>query len=401
MKYQDIDTLAVHAGREDFRALGVHAAPLDLSTTYPIPELAEGTANIDAMLRGERPESNNIYARLANPTVDRFERAFAQLEQADDAVSFGSGMAAVTAALLAATMTGKRHIVAVRPLYGGTDHLLASGLLHLDVSWATASTVRDHVRADTALVVIETPANPTIELLDIADIAQQAGRVPVLVDSTFATPVLQQPLAHGAVMSLHSATKFIGGHGDVMAGVIACTEAWARQLRVVRILTGAVLHPLAAYLLHRGLQTLPVRVRAMQASAVTLADLLATHPSISRVYFPSLPGNDPRQLIGRQMRGPGTMIAFEMAGGFDAAAEVMRAVKVITPAVSLGSADSLIQHPAGLTHRVVNAEGQAEGGVTPGMLRLSVGLEDPAALWADLSAALAAAELLLQVGNAR
>lgn len=401
MKYQDFDTLAVHAGREDFRALGVHAAPLDLSTTYPIPELAEGTANIDAMLRGERPESNNIYARLANPTVDRFERAFAQLEQADDAVSFGSGMAAVTAALLAATMTGKRHIVAVRPLYGGTDHLLASGLLHLDVSWATASTVRDHVRADTALVVIETPANPTIELLDIADIAQQAGCVPVLVDSTFATPVLQQPLAHGAVMSLHSATKFIGGHGDVMAGVIACTEEWAKQLRVVRILTGAVLHPLAAYLLHRGLQTLPVRVRAMQAGAVTLADLLAAHPSISRVFFPSLPGNDPRQLIGRQMRGPGTMIAFEMAGGFDAAAEVMRAVKVITPAVSLGSADSLIQHPAGLTHRVVNAEGQAEGGVTPGMLRLSVGLEDPSALWTDLSAALEAAELLLQVGSAR
>ncbi|MCX5768511.1 MAG: aminotransferase class I/II-fold pyridoxal phosphate-dependent enzyme [Gemmatimonadetes bacterium] len=401
MKYQDIDTLAVHAGREDFRAMGVHAAPLDLSTTYPIPELAEGTANIDAMLRGERPESNNIYARLANPTVDRFERAFAQLEQADDAVSFGSGMAAVTAALLAATMTGKRHIVAVRPLYGGTDHLLASGLLHLDVSWATASTVRDHVRADTALVVIETPANPTIELLDIADIAQQAGRVPVLVDSTFATPVLQQPLAHGAVMSLHSATKFIGGHGDVMAGVIACTEEWAKQLRVVRILTGAVLHPLAAYLLHRGLQTLPVRVRAMQAGAVTLADLLAAHPSISRVFFPSLPGNDPRHLIGRQMRGPGTMIAFEMAGGFDAAAEVMRAVKVITPAVSLGSADSLIQHPAGLTHRVVNAEGQAEGGVTPGMLRLSVGLEDPSALWTDLSAALEAAELLLQVGSAR
>ena len=401
MKYQDFDTLAVHAGREDFRALGVHAAPLDLSTTYPIPELAEGTANIDAMLRGERPESNNIYARLANPTVDRFERAFAQLEQADDAVSFGSGMAAVTAALLAATMTGKRHIVAVRPLYGGTDHLLASGLLHLDVSWATASTVRDHVRADTALVVIETPANPTIELLDIADIAQQAGRVPVLVDSTFATPVLQQPLAHGAVMSLHSATKFIGGHGDVMAGVIACTEEWAKQLRVVRILTGAVLHPLAAYLLHRGLQTLPVRVRAMQAGAVTLADLLAAHPSISRVFFPSLPGNDPRQPIGRQMRGPGTMIAFEMAGGFDAAAEVMRAVTVITPAVSLGSADSLIQHPAGLTHRVVNAEGQAEGGVTPGMLRLSVGLEDPSALWTDLSAALEAAELLLQVGSAR
>ncbi len=388
MKHFDFDTLAVHAGRDDFRELGVHAPPLDLSTTYPIPDLAEGTADIDAMLRGERPSANNVYARLANPTVDRFEKAFAELECADDAVSFGSGMAAVSAALLAATLCGKRHVIAVRPLYGGTDHLLASGLLGLDVTFTAAGTVSDHVRADTALVVIETPANPTIALVDIADVVRQAGEVPVLVDSTFATPILQQPLLHGAAMSLHSATKFIGGHGDVMAGVIACTDEWARHLRLVRILTGGVLHPMAAYLLHRGLQTLPIRVRAAQASAMVLAQELLQHPSVSRVFFPGLAGGDPHQLLGRQMRGPGTMIAFEMADGFDAAASVMRNVTLMTPAVSLGSADTLIQHPAGLTHRVVDQAGLDEGGVTAGMLRVSVGLEDVTALWKDLEAAI-------------
>lgn len=397
MKPFDIDTLAVHAGREDFRTIGVHAPPLDLSTTYPIPDLAEGTADIDAMLRGERPERNNIYARLANPTVDRFEKAFAQLERADDAVSFGSGMAAVTAALLAATMDGKRHVIAVRPLYGGTDHLLASGLLGLDVTFTTADAVREHVRADTGLVVIETPANPTLVLVDIADVVRQAGTVPVMVDSTFATPVLQQPLVHGAALALHSATKFIGGHGDAMAGVIACSDAWAGKLRLVRILTGAVLHPMGAYLLHRGLATLPIRVRAAEASAMVLAEQLADHSAVSRVFYPGLQDGDPHHLLGRQMHGPGTMIAFEMAGGFDAAATVMREVRLITPAVSLGSVDTLIEHPAGLTHRVVDQHGLDEGGVTPGMLRVSVGLESADALWEDLNAAMAVAMELVEV----
>ncbi len=390
MKPTSIETIGVHAGREDLRELGVHAAPLDLSTTYPIGELSEAIDDIDALISGGRPEANEIYSRLANRTVDRFERAFAQMERADDSVAFGSGMAAVTAALLVARQRGS-HVVAVRPLYGGTDHLLASRLLALDVTWATPDAVAAAIRPESALVVIESPANPTLALMDIADIVRQAGRVPVLVDSTFATPVLQRPLDVGAALSLHSGTKYLGGHGDVMAGVIAANDDWARALRQVRILTGAVLHPMGAYMLHRGLQTLAVRVKTAQAGAIAIARQLLASPAVERVYFPGLPGGDPRGLIGRQMSGPGAMISFEVVGGFDAAATVLREVRLLTPAVSLGSTDSLIQHPAGLTHRVIGEAAQQEEGLSPGMLRISVGLESPDDIWADLEHALTVA----------
>jgi methionine-gamma-lyase len=213
-----------------------------------------------------------------------------------------------------------------------------------------------------------------------------------MVDSTFATPILQQPLTLGAAFSLHSATKFIGGHGDVVAGVVATSEAWARELRKVRILTGAILHPLGAYFLHRGLPTLPLRVRAAQANAIELAARLGTHPAVERVMFPGLAACDRRALVGRQMRGPGSMIAFEMRGGHDAAALVMHHVRLITPAVSLGSTDSLIQHPASLTHRVVDAQAREDSGIGAGLLRLSVGLEDVDDLWRDLASALETSE---------
>ena len=391
------DTTAVHAARQDFRVLGVHAPPVDLSTTYPIERLEAATADLDAMLAGERPVAERIYTRLDNPTVSRFERAFAELEGSDDAVAFGSGMAAITAALLAARRYGN-HIVAVRPIYGSTDHLLSGGLLGLDVTWATPETVRDGIRPDTALVMIETPGNPTCGLVDIAAVVRQAGSIPVVVDSTFATPVLQRPLALGAAMSLHSATKYIGGHGDVIAGVIASNAYWARELRVVRLLTGALLHPMAAYLLHRGLQTLPIRVRAAQGNARILAHRLREHPDVKSVRYPGLPDGDPQRLVGRQMTGPGAMLAFDLAGGYEAAAAVMRHVNLITPAVSLGSCDTLIEHPAGLTHRVVDADALAEEGITPGMLRLSVGIEGVEDLWHDLDHALrlAAAETALE-----
>lgn len=385
--FKHLETAAVHAARGDFRILGVHAPPIDLSTTYPIEALDDATADLDAMLAGERPRSERVYSRLDNPTVSRFERAFAELEHADDSVAFGSGMAAVAAALLAARQRGT-HVVAVRPIYGSTDHLLSCGLLGLDVTWATPSAVREAIRPNTSLVMIETPGNPTCALVDIADVVRQAGRVPVLVDSTFATPVLQNPLVHGAAMSLHSATKYIGGHGDVIAGVVATSVEHARELRVVRVLTGGLLHPMAGYLLHRGLQTLPLRVRAAQASAMVLAERLAAHDAVEAVHYPTLPGGDPRGLVGRQMTGPGAMLAFEVRGGLGAAAAVMLATKLATPAVSLGSCDSLIQHPMGLTHRSVDPSVLAETGVTPGLLRLSVGIENVEDLWEDLDEAL-------------
>lgn len=390
MRPVSIETAGVHAGREDFRQLGVHAAPLDLSTTYPIGELSDAIRDMDAMAIGGRPDTNAIYSRLANYTVDRFERALAELESADDSVAFASGMAAVTAALLVARQRGS-HVVAVRPLYGGTDHLLESRLLGLDVTWASAEGVADAIRPESALVIIESPANPTLALVDIADVARQAGRVPVLVDSTFATPVLQRPLELGATLSLHSGTKYLGGHGDVMAGVIAANDDWCRALRQVRILTGAVLHPMGAYMLHRGLQTLAVRVKTSQAGAIAIAQRLAASPAVERVYFPGLPGADPQGLIGRQMSGPGAMISFDVVGGFEAAATVLREVRLLTPAVSLGSADSLIQHPAGLTHRVIGEAARHAEGLNPGMLRLSIGLESPDDIWADLNRALTVA----------
>ncbi|SCL68818.1 trans-sulfuration enzyme family protein [Micromonospora peucetia] len=380
-----VDTRAVHAGRADLAALGVHVPPIDFSTTNPLPSVdAGGDAYETLATGGTLPAGGSaVYQRLWNPTVARFETALADLEDTTDAVAFASGMAALTAVLLAATRDGKRHLVAVRPLYGGTDHVLATGLLGTTVTWARADEVAAAVRPDTALVIAETPANPTLDLVDIAALARAAGEVPLLVDNTVATPVLQQPTRHGAALVLHSATKSIGGHGDVLAGVIACDADWAARLRQVRALTGAILHPLGAYLLHRGLQTLPVRVRAQQAGAEKLAGWLATHPAVARVHHPSL--HDPAGLVGRQMSGPGSLLAFEVRGGASAAAAVANACRLITHAVSLGGVDTLIQHPASLTHRPVEGEAKPCGG----LLRVSVGLEDPEDLRADLAQALA------------
>ena len=386
-------TNAVHAGRADLGELGVHALPLDLSTTNPLTSLAEANQSLDTMAHGGRPQGTSVYARLHNPTVGRFEEALASLEGADEAVAFSSGMAAMTACLLAAREHGD-HVVAIRPLYGGTDHLLASGLLGMDVSWSSPEGVADALRSDTALVILETPGNPTLDLIDIEMVVKQARGIPVLVDSTFATPVLQRPLEHGAWIVLHSATKFLGGHGDVIAGVVATDEKWAAALRRVRVVTGGILHPLAAYLLHRGLQTLPVRVEAAQRTATEIAHRLQEHPAVERVLFPGLPGTDPLGLVGRQMDGPGAIVAFEMVGGRGSAETILEQVRLMTPAVSLGSTDTLIQHPATLTHHVVDPKARECCGISQGLLRISVGLEDVDDLWADLSGALDAATLL-------
>lgn len=386
-----IDTRAVHAGRDDFGTLGVHAPPIDLSTTYPVTDLDVGTASFDALVGGEARAPNAIYARLHNPTVARVERAIAELEGTEACVAYGSGMAALTAVLLDARSRGG-HVLVVRPLYGTSDHLLASGLCGIEAEFVAAGDIAERRRADTALVIVETPANPTLDLVDIARVVADAGPVPVLVDSSFATPILQTPAALGATYVLHSATKALGGHGDVIAGVVCCDEARAKPLRTVRAATGALLHPLAAYLLHRGLQTLALRVERAQANAQALAERLAGHPAVAAVHYPGLGTVRNAHLVATQMRGPGSLMALDLRGGHAAAAAAMASVRLITPAVSLGSVDTLIQHPAGLTHRVVSEEGKRAGGIGPGLLRLSVGIENVDDLWRDLSAALDAAQ---------
>ena len=381
------DSVAVHAGREDLTALGVHALPLDLSSTNPLPDIIRGGDSYEAMASGGHPlpEGGAVYARLWNPTVARFETALAQLEHAGAAVAFGSGMAAMTAAILAhTTMVGRRHVVAVRPLYGGTDHLLATGLLGAEMTFCTEAQVGDAIRPDTGLVILETPANPTLDLVDITAVVAQAGSVPVLVDNTFATSILQNPITLGATMALHSATKYLGGHGDVVAGVIACDEETAVRLRRVRAVTGGLLHPLGGYLLHRGLTTLPIRIRAQQDNAARIAAWLTEHPAVEHVFYPGL-DDDPRALLTRQMRGTGAMISIALHGGFEAAARLTSSIRLFTHAVSLGGVDSLIQHPAALTHRPVALEARPSANV----VRLSIGLEHVDDLVEDLDQALA------------
>jgi methionine-gamma-lyase len=386
MVEQAFDTRAVHAGRRDLTELGISVPPIDLSTTYPITDLERGGDAYETLATGQRPVDvdSHVYQRLWNPTVARFEEALAELEEAAEAVAFGSGMAALTACLLASVAAGKPHIVAVRPLYGGSDHVLASGLLGTQVSWATPDSVAAALRCDTGLVVVETPANPTLDLVDIAALCRDAADVPVLVDNTFATPVLQQPMRHGAALVLHSATKYLGGHGDVMGGVVASGPEWAASLRRIRALTGGLLHPLAAYELHRGLQTLPTRMRVQQTAAEKVAEWLASSPAVEQVYYPGLPGCDPSGLIGRQQAGPGAIVAVTLRGGFAAATQVVSACRLFTSAVSLGGVHSLIQSPAALTHRPVAGEAKPSAA----LLRLSIGLEEPADLVTDLAAAL-------------
>ncbi|MER7515298.1 PLP-dependent transferase [Streptomyces sp. NPDC126499] len=366
-------TEAVHAGRDDLAELGLHAPPLDLSTTYPSYDTRAEAARIDEFAAtGARPDGPPVYARLDNPTTGRFETALARLEGTDSAVAFASGMAALSAVLLSRASTGLRHVVAVRPLYGCSDHLLNAGLLGTEVTWTDPAGVADAIRPDTGLVMVETPANPTLAEVDIRALAHACGSVPLLVDNTFATPVLQRPAELGARIVLHSATKYLGGHGDVMGGVVACDEEFARGLRQVRFATGGVLHPLAGYLLLRGLSTLPVRVRAASATAAELVRRLTVDPRIARVHYPRIGG---------------AMVAFEVYGDPH---DVIAGVRLITPAVSLGSVDTLIQHPASISHRIVDASDRRSGGISDRLLRMSVGLEDVEDLWRDLTQALSA-----------
>jgi methionine-gamma-lyase len=380
------ETRMVHGGMDGLTEAGVHVPAIDLSTTNPVNDVRTGGDSYERLASGHSPDDGDsaVYQRLWQPGVARFESALAELEHADAAVAFATGMAALTAALLAAVDAGTPHIVAVRPLYGGSDHLLESGLLGTSVSWAQESEIASAIREDTGLVIVETPANPSLDLVDLDAVVAAAGDVPVLVDNTFCTPVLQRPIDHGAALVLHSATKYLGGHGDAMGGIIATNTEWATRLRRVRAVTGALLHPMGAYLLHRGLRTLSVRMRAAQDTAGELARRLRSRPEIATVHYPGLAGSDPRGLVGRQMDGGGAMIAMDIAGGFEAARTFVEHCELIVHAVSLGGADTLIQHPASLTHRPVAATAKPGDG----LVRLSVGLEHVDDLARDLFLAL-------------
>lgn len=393
-----IETLAVHAGMDGLTEAGIHVPGIDLSTTNPLRGVESGGESYENLATGGTPEPGDsaVYQRLWQPGVARFEDALASLERAEGTVAFASGMAALTATVIATVTAGKTHIVALRPLYGGTDHVLASGLLGTTVTWTDLAGVAAAIRPNTGLVILETPANPTLELTDIRAVVDAAGAIPVLVDNTFATPVLQRPLESGATLVLHSATKFLGGHGDAMGGTVSGPREWMVRLRQVRALTGGLLSPFNAYLLHRGLRTLPVRVAAQQATAAEVATRLTGHPALVRVLYPGLPGQDPQGLIGRQCSGAGSLLALDL-GGYAAALRFTETLRLITHAVSLGGVDSLVQHPASLTHRPVAAIARPAAGI----VRISIGLEHVDDLMDDILTALLVARVPVGAGSAR
>lgn len=386
-------TTAIHHGYRPQEHHGALVPPVYQSSTFVFDSVAHG----GRCFAGE--EDGYVYTRISNPTLALLESRMAALEGGAAAVAFGSGMGAITAALWTLLRPGDE-ILVDKTLYGCTFAFLHHGIgqfgvrvTHVDMTDLAA--VEAALASKPKLVYFETPANPNMRLTDIAAVSQAAHRAGalVVVDNTYCTPYLQQPLALGADVVVHSATKYINGHGDVTAGVAVAADAeLATNIRMqgLKDMTGAVLSPQDAALLLRGLKTLGLRMDRHCANALVVAQRLQAHPAVANVYYPGLENDPCHALAKRQMRQPGGMIAFELHGGMVAGQRFIDALQMVACAVSLGDAESLAQHPASMTHSSYTDEERAAAGISDGLVRLSAGLEDTADLVADVEQALAA-----------
>lgn len=335
------------------------------------------------------------YSRFANPTVTMFEERMALLEGAEAARAAATGMAAVTAAILCQVSAGD-HVVAAKALFGSCRYIVEDlcprfGVACTLVDGADLDQWRNAMRDNTKVLFLESPTNPTLEVYDIAEIAKiaHAGGATLVVDNVFATPIFQSPLKLGADVVAYSATKHIDGQGRCLGGVVCCSQKFVDdKLSVFLRQTGSTLSPFNAWVLLKGLETLPLRVKAQAATAARLADLLADHPKVGRLYYPGRKDHPHAAVIAKQMTGGSTLIAFEVKGGKAAAFAVENALQVVKISNNLGDAKSLITHPATTTHQRLTPEARAELGISDGMLRLSVGLEDEADLIEDVVGAL-------------
>ncbi len=387
---QGFATRAIHHAYDPQENEGALTPPLHLTSTFTF-ETAEAGGE---MFAGDR--MGHIYSRISNPTCDLLEQRIATLEGAEAGLALSSGMGAVTATLWTLLSPGDE-IIVDKTLYGCTFAFMRHGLAkwgvtitHVDMT--DIANLKSAVSDKTRVVYFETPANPNMRLVDIAAASEIAHSVEatVVVDNTYATPYLTRPIELGADIVLHSATKYLGGHGDVVAGLVVGTAEQIADIRLVGMkdMTGAVMAPFNAMLIMRGLKTLALRMDRHVQSAVTVAQWLENHPAIESVSFPGLESFPQHDLAARQMDKPGAMIAFELVDGHDAGIALMNNLKLIQRAVSLGDAESLIQHPASMTHSTYTPEERAEHNITEGLVRLSVGLEEVEDILADLSAAL-------------
>ena len=384
-------TRAIHYGYNPLENHGAVIPPVYMTSTFAFATAEYGAG----CFSGE--EHGHFYTRISNPTLALLETRMAALENGEAGVAFSSGMGAIAATFWTLLRPGDE-IIVNRTLYGCTFALLHHGIgefgvvvKHVDM--ANPAELEAAISPATRMIYFETPANPNMQLVDIAavcSIAQRHSDVLVVIDNTYCTPYLQRPLELGADVVVHSATKYLSGHSDITAGIVVTRKALADRIRLqgLKDLTGAVLSPHDAHLLMRGIKTLALRMDRHCSSAQALAQMLQDHPAVEWVAYPGLPNFAQYELACRQMKLPGGMIAFELKGGMAAGQRFMNALQLFSRAVSLGGAESLAQHPASMTHSTYTLEERARHGISEGLVRLAVGLEDVADLLADIEQAL-------------
>jgi methionine-gamma-lyase len=381
-------TRQVHAGEfED--PMGSATVPIYQTSTFKFKNADHGAA----CFSGE--SDGYIYTRLGNPTIGALEAAVANLEGGFAGLGTASGMGAITTVYLAFLGAGK-HIVSHNALYGPARGVMETVFSKFGVEYSYVDTtnldeVRKAIRPNTAMIYTETPANPTIGITDLKGLAEIAHSidVPLVVDNTFCSPYLQRPIEHGADVVVHSMTKFINGHADIVAGmIVSASEKYHKIIKPVMTNMGPNMDPHQAYMVHRGLKTLGLRIERAQASAMKIAEYLENHPKVEWVKYPGLKSHPQYELAKQQMDGPGSMISFELKGGLEAGKKMMDNVKLVLLAVSLGGVESLIQHPASMTHSKISHEKKLEAGITDGLVRFAVGIENVEDILADLEQAL-------------
>jgi len=382
------NTKVIHSGGQKDQ-WGSVVTPIYQTSTFSFRDVEHGAA----LFAGE--EEGYIYTRFCNPTIADLENTIAEMEHGYKAIGCASGMAAVSVVFTAYLHAGA-HIVAHNALYGATLTVLETifkkfGVESTFVDTTVLDNVKSAIRPNTKLIFLETPANPTIGICDIAAICEIAKQhnITVCVDNTFCSPFLQKPLELGADVVLHSMTKFINGHADIVGGIVVTKdkEEYEQLLPSMRTL-GFNMDPHQAFLARRGLKTLGIRMERAQENAKQIAVFLENHPKVKSVLYPGLPSHPQYKLAQRQMSGPGAMISFELKGGFEAGKTLMNNVELAVLAVSLGGIETLIQHPASMTHSKLSKEAREKAGITEGLVRLSVGIEEFEDIIADLQQAL-------------
>ncbi len=383
------ETLAVHAGEAPCAATGALDTPIYQSTTFVSADSEEMAA-----VYGEE-KFGYMYTRYGNPTLRALEQKAAALEGGEAGLAFASGMAAISSAILGYVKAGD-HVVAARSLYGAAYHFLNAKLPSFGASTTFVQSNRAEdfekaIRPNTRLIYFESPSNPVLEIVDIAALARIGSErgIPTMIDNTFASPALQQPLKVGTTVVVHSATKYLCGHGDAMGGLVIGPAGYLADLSRETLRDfGGVMSPFNAWLILRGIRTLHVRMPAHCANAQRIAEFLSGHANVEHVNYPGLPRHPGHEVAKKQMRAFGAMLSFEVKGGYEAGKRVMDRVKIFARAASLGDTRSLIVHSASTSHRAVPRDQRLAIGISDGLVRLSVGIESAEDLLADLEQAL-------------